>query len=416
MASTTTSVDISFDPDFWVDVEVPANVIRDNWSEGPSDQFRAAMKRQTIVRKELEPYWRQFNPEDEDLPGRKDALLTAIGGHNIEWSYNLYCIHQFGQNKASEFINHYFQQTEREAQKCGLGNLHDDFSSNSRRFGKLVMIDILNRDSFRDILTLDFCKGKMPDVNAKSENILSDPIDELEIGTVLDQLGADSREYDQWHSFEYKSDQYIVIKRHIRDRVERQVEENQDIAEADLVVLRFSDNQLRVFAPTADIANRARTGVNAAVRDEDKDEEEQIDFEPEGETAPSDHFDDLESRIAEIQGRDDDEAALIEIGVNQSPLAGSPKVDIKGEGDILPALNQLQQANLDLLANPDNVRYLKIRYNERPYQIFLNRPEQDGEKRWALRYSSGTPSEEEQEAFEGFVNEILGLKPTYRHS
>jgi hypothetical protein len=413
MSSVSGVVDISFDSDFWIDVEVPANVIRDNWAGEHFDKLRAVVDSPSVVRKEIEPYWRQFNPDSADLPGRKSQMLTAIGSHNIEWNYNLYCVHYFGRNRASEYIDHYFQRCESDASACGLLNSYNDFRKKSRRFGKLILIDLLDRQSFRDILVLDFCKGKMPEVNAKSENALSDPTEDLEMGTILDQLGADSREFKEWHSFEYDSDWYIAIKRHIRDRVERQVERNQGVAEADLVVLRFVDNRLMIHAPTISIANRARRGVNVAVDDGVADE---ISFDVEGDTAEQGHFDNFREKVKQISSYDDAEAELTGIAVRQSPLAYSPDIEITNDNDILPALNQLKQANFDLLADPRKVRRLKINYNERPYNVYLSQLKQDDEKNWTLRYSSSTPSKEEREAFETFVHEILGLTPTYRRN
>jgi hypothetical protein len=414
MASALDRVEISFDRDFWIDVEVPANVIANNWSTEYQSRLSRFVDSQTVVRKELEPYWRRFNPDSEDLPGEKSKMLTAISNHDLELAQNLYSIHHFGKNRASEFIDHYFNQLETDADAADLLEYYNDFSDKSRRFGKLLIVDMLGRPKFRDILVLDFCKAKMPDANSTSEDILSDPIEELDTNAILDQLGADSREYDHWHSFEYKSDKYIAIKRHIRDRVERQVDENQDVAEADLVVLRFNDNRLMVYAPTASIANRAVTGVNSAAEDEEG--ESLVTYEPEGETAGSDHFSDFRTKVEQIQNEDDYDVELTEIGLRQSPLAGSPKVEIKGNSSILPALNQLKQADLDLLEDPDNVRYLKIEYDERPYSVYLNRPERDGEELWALRYSSSTPTDEERAAFEQFIEETLGITPTYKHS
>ncbi|MFU1780188.1 hypothetical protein ACM16X_02275 [Haloarcula japonica] len=416
MAATKSQIEIKFDKDFWLDVKVPANEIQRNWDGDYADRLSRFINTQTVVRKELEPYWRQFKPDSEDLPREKSEMLTSITNHEIEWAQNLYAIHHFGKNRSSQFIDHFFEEIESEAETADLEEYYTDYKQQSRRFGKLLMIDLLSRKKFRDIQVLDFVKGKMPNVNTVSENILDNPSDDLDIGTVLDQLGADSREYELWHEFEYKSDEYIAIKRHIRDLVELQVEQNQDVAEADLVILRFKGDRLMVYAPTETIAQRAVTGVNAAADEAEDELDEEIEFEPEGETAGADHFDDFPDRIEEIRDMDNSEVELTDIRLRQSPLAGSPKVEIRNEKSILPALDQLKAANLDLLEDPDNVRSLKINYDGRPYQVYLNRPELDGEKQWALRYSSSTPSEQEQEAFENFIESTLGITPTYRHS
>lgn len=400
---------VNFDRDFWLDVEVPADQIKENWDDEYEKELLDYADSQRMVGAELEVYWRLFT--DDDPPREKRQRATGIINHNPEWGMNLRSAYWFKDGVNDRFVSPYFKEIKPDVKGTGLEDLYDDFLSNGRKFGQIVFLQLFAPRSLKSILTLEYCRGKKPHSISQTENVPDKPLDDINVDSILERLRTDSREYEGWHRFTYDRKSYLVIKRHLRDGVETQVDENQPIESAEYVVAKFRDDLLEIYSAAKPIAGRTMVGVNNSFPDESDVEYDELD-----ETASHDHLDDIGDRIriAESEGK----FTVVGIKAENIPLSGSPSMQLKSQEGLTDALDELSEnTKIDLLNDPDSISTIQMTYNDRTFDLYPERKRApDGENRWRLRYHSRFPSDEERDEFEDAVESAIGLRPVFEHS
>jgi hypothetical protein len=412
----------SFEPDFWLDLEVPGDIIADNWEEEFSSTLTEYANSQRIVGKELELYWRYF--KDEEMPREKENILDEIISHNDQWGMNLYSAYEFSSGKRADYVSYYYDLIESNVASTQQSDLYTDFKENARKFGQVLFLQLYDSDSLRSILALDHCYGKKPRSLSRATSPIADPLDEIEMSDILDQLEEDSRHYRLWHKFTHEANNYIVIKRHFRDDVGRQVNDNRLIELATFVVAKFRGNELEIYSEKPQIAEKARQGINESLPDDSPHL-----YEPPDESVPQE---DLEHARQQIQSMDGEQStdsnqsvnneqnfALIGVCVDNAPLSGSPKVEISSSEGILGALDDLREKDIMLLNNLSSVAYVRVRFSEKSFKLFpepVKSDESDDEEtRWQFRYHCSFPSEQERDNFEDAMEEETGMRPVFVH-
>lgn len=409
MSTGVSTPTVNFDRDFWLDVEVPADQIKENWDDEYEEELLDYADSQRMVGAELEVYWRLYT--DDDPPREKRQKAVGIINHDPEWGMNLRSAYWFKNGVNDDFVTPYFEEIESDVKGTGLKDLYDDFSSNGRKFGQILFLQLFAPKSLKSILTLEYCHGKKPHSISRAENVPDKPLDEINIDSILDRLRTDSREYEGWHRFTYDGKSYLVIKRHLRDGVETQVDENQPIELAEYVVSKFRDDLLEIYSAAEPIADRTMVGVNNSFPDESDVQYEELD-----ETASHDHLDDIGDRLRTAES--DGKFTVVGIKAENIPLSGSPSIQLKSQEGLTDALDELsEEAGIDLLDDPDSMSTIQVIYNDRIFDLYPKRRRvPDGENRWQLRYHSRFPSDDERDEFEGAVESAIGLRPVFEHS
>lgn len=409
MSVGTTIQPIDFDKEFWLELEVPANLIENNWNDEYRPQLEEFADSQRIVGAELEVYWRLFR--DDEPPRQKSQMINKILSHDEEWGMILRSAYWFSSGKTRAFISHFFERIEEDVDGTDLEELYADFRDNDRKFGQVILLHIFSRDSLKSILALDYCYGKKPHSQSKSETNPSDPLNNIDTDAILDQLRSDSRRYQSWHQFTFDGRDYFAIKRHLRDEVERQVDENQPLETAEFVVVKFREDLLEIYSNRQSIAERTRVGVNHSFSD-DSD----IEYEPLDRTAPHDHFDDPDQQIRSLE-EDSNKFTVTGIKAENAPLAGSPTLELSSHDGILNALDDLANSNINLLEDLDDVSSFQVYYEDRSFDLYPELKETSDEgMKWRLRYDSRFPTDEDRDEFEAEVEEALGIRPVFEHS
>jgi len=409
MSAGSTLQTVDFDRELWLDVEVPANLIEDNWNDEYRSELKEFADSQRIVGTELEVYWRLFR--DDEPPRQKTQIVEEILSHDEEWGMSLRSAYWFSNGKTSEYVSHFFERIEGDVDGTDLEDLYADFRDNGRKFGQVLLLHLFAPDSLKSILALDYCYGKKPYSQSRSGTRPSDPLGDIDADAILNQLRSDSRRYQAWHRFTFDNRDYFAIKRHLRDEVERQVDENQPLETAEFVVVKFREDLLEIYSDRRRIAERTRVGVNRSFSD-DSD----VEYEPLDRTASHDHFDDPDQQIRSLE-EDSDTFTVTGIKAENAPLSGSPTLELSSRGGILDALDDLANSNIDLLEDLDDVSSFQVYYENRSFDLYPERKEaSDGEMRWRLRYDSRFPTDEDRDEFEAEVEEALGIRPVFEHS
>lgn len=406
---------LSVSGEYWLDLEVPFQKYKSKWETEYGNRLRRYTHDDRISSRALDVYHQIM---DETLPKSKMIALENIIDEDKEWGLNLLCQYQFAYQKspsivkavANESTAYYtFDDT----------NLHGTYLRSIQREDKIAIIALLqldNPDLLKNILSLQFCYGRKPRLNA-ANNV----VDGADLVGAVDQIvnrmsQNDFREYENWHHFEHEDSLYILIKRQIMDSVERQAGQNIEEEPAEFVVLEFNDGNLKIFSSNKTIANQAKTSINSVL---------EVEFESIEPTVSAEEFDSTVDEIysfdreqldedqKEIEGIEEFEVTGIQL--SRSPFPGSPSVRMKSEKGILDTIDALQERGFDILENSRNIDTVFTEYKDRQYRLlFKDTEKENGSK--VIRYDSRYPQDQERKEYENIVLQLFGIEAVFETS
>jgi len=279
----------------------------------------------------------------------------------------------------------------------------------------VAMMQFFKPSILRDVLGLQYCYGRKPQLIRHSESELEN-IDSLDIQKVADSLEHITDSYQPWHEFAYNGRFYFLIKRRLGDEVERQVEENVEERPAEFVVLTFDGTELRIFSEKKQIATNALRGVNDAIKQTFEDQDEEVD-EEEIEDHQFDHeggdlsYEELKSAINLAQDIEENTDLILKgVNVKNADLPKSPEVRLKAEQGVQETLDWFEERNVDLLNHPDDVKNIIFVYEDRDFTLLPREASSEDEDGWVFRYNASYPSEEERREFEKQIREFMDVK------
>lgn len=407
----TKTPELVFDQDIWLNLEVPADIIDEQWEDDYEDELKERAGSQTILRNELKIAWMQNNEEtDKNKPPReKTELLSEIKEDDVELAKCIYAAYRFSRGISKSYFSEFYKEISEEVEDTDYEELYNELGGKGRKVGKTLLLYLFNPDSLKSILVLDECHRPKPRAIRQAGLAPDDPIDQLNVGKILKQLESDSREYAEWHNFEYEGKSYLAIKRHLRDQVGRQVDENKEIEEAEFIVIKFRKDYAEVFAQKKTTANRAQKGLNKAFSDEDE-----IEYEPIEDSVAYDHFENTESKVRSL-----DESSNLSVSgivVENSPLPHSPHLELQADDGIMAAIDELKQKGIDLLEQMDGISQIRVEFGGKKHTLYPSLKETSGEDKWRLRYNVSSADDETREEFEEEVEDLLGLRPIFEPS
>jgi len=405
-SATKPSLPISEDQ--WKDLRVPYENIKEKWDSIYSSHLDDDFERSPGVKKlTLQSYY-----ENLDISGKinkKEDALEKILDVDEEWKYDLYAVVYFSKYciNSPSTIKSCFDRCESKADGTDYEDLYDDISESPDPVARVALLHFLDYDLLKDILVLDHCHGRTPSTQATIGN--SDKEDK--IADQADQITGhmekfEDRDIELWHDFEHNGEHYVAISREIGDDVEQQVEGNLEEAPAELVTLRTREGSLEIMANSGKIASRARSGLGKS--DEDFD----IDITPP--STDSEDVLDAVSTLDSTQGESPSQMTLRGIKNKNSPLHGSPTIEIRGESDISMAIEQLREEGYDLTESIGNIERFDVRYNGKTYNLYpeLVRSESDDDG-WIVKYGAQGLSDTERRDFEEQAEELLEIPVMY---
>jgi len=384
----------------WKELEIPYGKVRDKWDDYYYAQLKEASDRGLITKKTLNCYFEVLDI-DEDIYKKEEAIKKIVEKEE-KIGYDLYSVVRFCKNKRKDIVEDCFKKVSDSSEGTDLEDHHSNISDSPDRVAMVTVLHFVEPRVMRDILALDYCYGKKPQEVVDKES--GDLIGEVEDSTdeIIEHLeDIEFRDYDLWHHFEHKDDEYLLIKRQINDDVERQASGNLEEEPAEFVVLRFRNNQLEILSEDASIADSAKTGVSESVED--------VEFEDEPESVSRNRFIEFVSEL-EDQDEDNSELWLVGIDVASSPLPGHPSIEMKGEDGITRALEALREDGYDLTNPVDDVVRLIVEFEEKEYTLYPEPIESDDDQDWMIRYGAGRLDDLERRRFEGLIQESFEVQ------
>lgn len=400
--------------DYWLDLEVPYRNFESKWDEEYGNRLRRFVQDDRISSRALNVYYHYIG---ETLPKNKSIALDRILDEDQEWGLNLLCQYEFSYQKSPDIIKEVIFESDADSTFVDT-DLHGTYLNSYERGDKialLALMQIIEPSLLRNILGLQFCRRRTPRLNATDASVDIDTIISR-VDDVVDRMSAnDFRQFENWHIFEHGGATYIMIKRQIKDSVERQAGENLEEEPAEFVVLIFEDGVVQIISSNKKIANEARTSLNSSLDVDFELVEPTLSSEEIGESVEEiysfDH-EQLDEDQKEIEGIED--FKIIGIDLSRSPFPGQPSLRMKSEEGIIKTIRALRQMGYDVIENPHNIERVYSEFRDRKYRLVFSEKEDSMDK--VIRYYSRYPDEEERAEFERLINELFGIDAVFETS
>lgn len=394
--------------DKWRELIVPYENIQDKWDSIYGSELKDDFERTPGVKKLTLLCYYEYLNIDEKINKKEDAL-EKIKDKIEELKYDLYATVFFSKYRINSpsSIKACFDRCESRVDGTDYEDLYDDISESPDQVARVALLHFIDYNLLKDIIVLDHCHGRTPSTQASIGN--SDKTDK--IADQADQVtnhmeGFEDRDIDIWHDFEHKGEHYVSISREIGDDVEQQVGENLEEAPAELVTLRTRDSRLEIMANSGKIASRAQSGLGKS--DEDFD----INIDPS--STDGNNVSDAICTLDSTQGDSPTEMTLRGLKIKNSPLHGSPAVEIRGESDISMALEQLREEGYDLTESIGNIERFDVRYDGKTYNIYPEPASSESDDGgWIVKYGAQGLNDTERRDFEEQADDLLEIPVIY---
>ncbi|GAA1340862.1 hypothetical protein GCM10009647_084560 [Streptomyces sanglieri] len=405
---TASKSSLPISEDDWKELIVPYGKIKDKWDSIYRSELEDDYERTPGVKKLTLLCYYEYLDIDEKISKKEDALEKILD-ENEKLKYDLYAVVYFSKYSINSpsTIKSCFDRCESLVDGTDYEDLYDDISESPDQVARTALLHFIDYNLLKDIIVLDHCHGQTPSTQAAIGN--SDKADKIvdEAEQITDHMEQfEDRDIDIWHDFEHEGEHYVAISREIGDDVEQQVKENLEEAPAELVTLRTRDGRLEVMANSGKIASRARSGLGKS--------DEDFDIEMDPPSTDSNDVSDAISTLESTEGDSPSEMTLRGLKNKNSPLHGSPTVEIRGESDISMAIEQLREEGYDLTESIGNVERFDVRYDGKTYNLY---PEPAGSRSddggWIVKYGAQGLSDTERRDFEEQAEELLGIPVIY---
>lgn len=409
--STTSSFPaLTYTTENWLDLEVPGEIIDDNWSD--DDQRGIARTRastQSISMGALKVAWKQVRDQsDRDkVKQSKEDTFDLIDDLDSDVLKCMYASYLFSRGTKERYISHFYNQL--------VGSIHPEYdelynklNSKNRKVGKTMFLYLYDPDALKGIFTLDHIDQRKPREIGQSTTSIGNPLDNVSTDRLEETAKSDKRSAKHWHSFEYKNNPYITIKRHYRDAVNPQTTKNEEVEEAEYVVTKFDGDTVDIHTEKKGTANTIRDSLGSAHSNPD------VEFEPAEERKPPDHFED--TTPLEITNKIDGKKGYTVTGILTEDTKFSKNPTLKLYTDdkdaVLPAIRDLRDVNDKFFTEIRNINHFIIAKNNTTYTL-LPKQEDSGDFQWFVRYQARGASDAERKEFEKDIGSILNITPCF---
>lgn len=400
---------LSFDPSDWINLEVPGEIIDNNWNdEDMRGNARHRADSPSISKDALRIAWKQVEDQStrDQVKQSKEETFDLIDSLDSDGLKCMYAAYRFTRGVKEEYIDYYYDEIAGDVDS-GYKDIYDSINKKKRKVSKCMFIYLYDKESLKSIFTLDHIDRPKPREIGQADNPPSNPIGDLTIGDIEEVLKTSSRDAKKWHSFTYDGNHYLTIKRHYRDAVDTQTTTNEEVEQAEYVVSKFIDDKVEIHTEKKPTAGMVRTSLAGAYHDTD------VEFERAEERKPHNHFDgispiDLLENIEHVG-----KYVVTGILTGDSKLRNNPTVKLRTNGErVLPAIQDLQMTSDQFFTEMRRVKHIAIEKDDTTYTL-LPRQDEGSNYEWYVRYQAAGISDTERKNFEDDMKEALNITPCF---
>jgi hypothetical protein len=337
---------------------------------------------------------------------KKDIAIDSFCSTDKDWSVSILSAYNFARNTSqSQVIN--CLKSVSIGSSDPLKSHFDTAISNSDKKMAILMLDLLEPERLKDIYSLTRLRRRGP-ITTFEVSSINDPLNAIDESELLDELDKTAREFSKWHAFEYRGNQYLVLKIHDDDNVRIQPLMNAEVEEGELLILKseISSNTVRVFAEEGGndgVLGATQRGIRDGVETANPSISN-VDVSPVDESITGKEYDEAIDKID--SGNFGNNLTLHKLHLKNAPLTGSPTIRLSdASGDLLKVVNELANRGIDLFGDPDSITQIGFEYQGRKFTLYPK--ENNGTV--SINYGSSINDDTLLDQFESEVQSVLGI-------
>lgn len=392
--------DYEVDRGFWLDLEVPFQSIIDDWDRTYYDEVVDRLEDGRMDKRTLQLYY--LITDFREIPDDEKTAFDLLIDHDAELGYNICAQLLFSQRKNVDIIKKYIRkEVYHEVESTPLSSIRHGAYSISDKVTMIALIQLYSPNKLRDVLALDNIKRTTPSSTSSLES--GEKWDkEEEIQDTIKRLETnEDQTYSHWHSFSYQSKDYFVIKRKIRDSVERQPIQNQEEEPAEFVTIIFDGSDMRVYSQKKKTAAETQGAL---------DESDGIDVSSPDVDVSRERAETTVNTLVEHDRQEDTDIRITGLKVKSSTLTNQPEIQIKSKRGVSSAINELKQDGYNLLRQIDDIESIFLRIGDsKQYRVYPEENSSNDEYTWQFRCTAQALSDEDRERFKSEIGNLVDV-------
>ena len=409
MSSVSSLTPLTYDADFWVDLEVTGELIDEKWNDDEKrGDARDRASTPSVSKDALKIAWEQVKDQSsrDKVHRSKTDTFDLIEDLNSEVLKCLFAAHEFTRGVKRKYVSYYYDQISGQVDQ-EYEDLYDSLNTDGRRVGKTMFLYMYEQDALKSIFSLAHIDQPKPKAIGESGSTTSNPRRDIDRDDLEAIAQSDTREAVKWHDFEYEGADFITVKRHYRDAVDTQAQTNEEVEQAEYVVIRFYDSKVDVYTQKKTTASSIRDQLGSTFQSQS------VEFDSAEERKPHDHFNNI-LPVDVIQDIDNlTDHTVMGVVATDSGLSNAPSVKLRTDGDeILPAVRDVRDADTGFISDMKSVGQFVVDKNGKTYTLFP-RQEDAGDHQWYVRYQASGLTDDQRTEFEEDIEDILDIRPFY---
>lgn len=389
----------------WVDLEIPFGLYVNNWSQEHSNRLQRLVENGNLLKRHFTPHWDLCPSVSGSMP-KKDLAIDSFRKSNTQWGAALLSGYEFARNTNKEQVLEILND-ETAGISTPFDSVINEVQGSDDKKGAILLLDLIAHNRLKDIYVLSRLRRRSP-IQCFDVSGTTTPLQTMDIGRFLQEFNSASRDFRKWHDFSFDGSDYITVKVHNEDEVRIQTQDNAQVEEADMVVLKTNGSEIEVYSQESDFLGAVQQGIARGIEAGD----------------PSITNCQVDAVDATIRNRIYDNAidviknrqfgqqlTLHKLVVDDAPVSGSPKIDLsKGTNGVWGAYMAFNNAGIDLLQNTGGIAQIGFEFQGSKFTLY---PESVNSG-VVIRYHGGINDEQLRSNFENEIQRQFQLEIVFR--
>jgi hypothetical protein len=389
----------------WADIEIPYGLYSGNWQNEHSDRLQRLVEDGNILKRHFTPHW-ELCPDVSGTMPEKNIAIEKLRTTNKQWGAALLSGYEFAKGTGKDQVIKILDDEVSGISTPFDKTINNVIGSNDKK-GAILLLDLVAPRRLKDIYVLTRLRRRSP-VQRFDVTATSTPLQTMDVSRFLEEFDSASRDFREWHSFDFKNNRYLAIKIHDSDNVRIQTDENLQVEEADVLILKEIKNEVEVYTQETAFLGATQQGIARGVEAGDPSITS-CNVDVTGATVQHQTYADA---IDDIKNDNfGNKLTLHKLITENAPVSGSAKISVsKGTNGVWDTLDSFRNSGIDLLENPDSVSQIGFIFDSKKFTLYPE-PVSRGT---SITYRGGVGDEQLRTRFETEIKSQLGLKLIFR--
>lgn len=390
---------------YWRDVEVPYTKIKNKWSNKYRPRLSNHKENSRLQKKVLGIYFEYLGRSD--YPNDREKAVDQLDKAEHEYALNLCCQFEYANGKSESIVRDHAKGISSKISGTPYEEFYDkNIGKNNHgvnKDGLVALVQLFEPEKLKHILIQDHVQGRVP-TNIYKRNGGGRPSHKNWSKVISLLTKGSAGDYAIWEQFEFDGNRYVAIEEEDRDGVERQVGDNIEEEPANVIIIEFEGDYMRVYCNRKSTTNKVKSGVNKDSTGSNYDEDR-------NDRNPSEVFDLASTAVKHDSGSGNPshDYILTKIKAEVPDLNNNPEVQLSSDFGVGGAIKQLDEAGIDILSSPRGIKMLKIRFEGRIFTVRYSDTSKSNNSNYKELVYSSLADADKCQSFEDMFEKEFGL-------